>query len=62
MKMKHYLYECTDLGSESEGVQFIVGAYNREDARRIAIGNFKRVRFICKLSDYEAEISGLDEY
>lgn len=58
--MKHYLFECTE--GECEGEEFIVGAYTRTEARQIAINNFKYVRYICELTDYEAEVSGLDEY
>lgn len=60
--MKHYLYECIDSGSECDGEEFLVGAENREEAMQIAIENFKYARFICEMSDYEAEASGLDEY
>lgn len=53
--MKHYLYECTDPDSECEGEEFLVGANDREEARQIAIDNFKCARFICEMTDYEAE-------
>lgn len=60
--MKHYLYKCTDYDSECEGEEFLVGANDRKEARQIAIDNFKCARFICEMTDYEAEASGLDEY
>ena len=60
--MKHYLYECTDPDSECEGEEFLVGANDRKAARQIAIDNFKCARFICEMTDYESEVSGLDEY
>lgn len=60
--MKHYLYECTDPDSECEGEEFLVEANDRKKARQIAIDNFRCARFICEMTDYEAEASGLDEY
>lgn len=60
--MKHYLYECTDPDSECKGEEFLVGANDRKEARQIAINNFKCARFICEMTEYEAEASGLDEY
>lgn len=58
--MKHFLFECT--AGECEGEQFIVGESTRSGAAQIARENFGRVRFICELSEEEAEASGLDEW
>lgn len=60
--MKHYLFECIDEDSVCDGEEFIVGASTIEEAKEIAIDNFEIVKYICELSDYEAEMSGLDEY
>jgi hypothetical protein len=66
--MKHYLYE-----EEISGEEFIVGANNIEEADEYAEdvcksiadnwndGEYK-MRYICRLTDEEAEASGLDEY
>lgn len=55
--MKHYLFE------DWEGEQFIVGADKLRKAYGIASEYFgENCRYICKLTDYEAECSGLDEY
>ena len=55
---KHYLFENLESGEE-----FIVGENNIEYAIDVAIDNFgDQVRFICTLTDDEAEASGLDEY
>lgn len=55
--MKHYLFEDWD------GEQFIVGADSLKEAKDRAAEYFgQNCRYICKLSDYAAECSGLDEY
>ena len=56
--MKHYLFEDTETGEE-----FIVGADNLREAREIAVENFgENVEYQHRMTDYEAEASGLDEY
>ena len=55
--MKHYLFE--DLET-CEG--FIVGADCVTDASVIASEHFKEPHFVCRLTEFEAEASGLDEY
>ena len=56
--MKHYLFE--DLES---GEQFLVGAATVEEAMAIAIDEFgENVKYYCRVSEMEAEASGLDEY
>ena len=55
--MKHYLFE------DWEGEQFIVGADSLKEAKERAAEYFgEHYRYICKLTDFEAEASGLDEY
>ena len=55
--MKHYLFEDLESGEE-----FIVGANCVTDASVIAGEYFETPRFIYRLSEFEAEASGLDEY
>jgi len=66
--MKHYLFEETISGEE-----FIIGADYAGEAELIAEGIAKdigenyndglwRLRFMGRLTDEEAEMSGLDEY
>ena len=55
--MKHYLFEDLETGEE-----FIVGAYDLDEAKEIAADNFERSKFQYKMTEFEAEISGLDEY
>ena len=56
--MKHYLFEAQETGEE-----FIVGADDIMEAREIAMDSFgEYVRFMCTLTEMEAEASGLDEY
>lgn len=56
--MKHYLFENLETGEE-----FIVGETKLDYAIDVAIDNFgDQVRFICTLTEDEAEASGLDEY
>ena len=55
--MLHYLFENWD------GEEFIVGADNMKEAKEIASENFgDHFRYLGKLTDDEAEASGLDEY
>ena len=55
--MKHYLFN--DRGS---GEDFIVGAETLEEAKEIAKENFSQPHFIGRISEFEAENSGLDEW
>ena len=54
---KHYLFEDLETGEE-----FIVGACDLDEAKEIAADNFERPKFQYRMSEFEAEISGLDEY
>lgn len=59
---RHFLFEDTESGEE-----FIVCANNLAAARQLAwhVDNTTPKwlpRYICELSDEEAEASGLDEY
>lgn len=56
--MKHFLFEDCKSGEE-----FIIGADSPEElAAALSQYDFNDVRFICMLTDIEAEMSGLDEY
>ena len=55
--MKHFLF--TDYAT---GEDFIVGAFDLEDAYEEAKDYFIEPRYQCELSEWEAEASGLDEY
>lgn len=55
--MFHYLFEDYETGEE-----FLVGADSPEEAIKIAEENFSDPELQYEVSDYEAEISGLDEY
>jgi hypothetical protein len=54
---RHFLFCDNESGEE-----FLVGACDREEAKKIASDNFSNPRFICEMTDFEAECSGLDEY
>lgn len=60
--MKHYLFECTNQNSTNEGEEFIVGEATIGTAMMIARDEFGEARFLCELTEEEAEASGLDEY
>lgn len=60
--MRHFLYEITNENCEAYGEEIIIGAEDRKEARKIGVAEFGGVRFICELSEEEAEASGLDEY
>lgn len=60
--LKHYLFECIDENSENEGEEFIVGGYTYDEAHEKAKDEFGCVRYICRLTEEEAEASGLDEW
>lgn len=55
--MKHYLFEDLESGEE-----FIVSACDLVKAKEIAADNFDRPKFQYRMSEFEAEVSGLDEY
>ena len=60
--MRHHLFKV--INGEFEGEEFIVGADNVEEAF-VILGEYfnpSDCRYICMLSDLEAEMSGLDEY
>lgn len=54
---KHYLF--VDLES---GEEFIVGETNIDDAAEVAIEYFSSPVYQYEMSEFEAEMSGLDEY
>lgn len=60
--MKHYLFEV--IKGDYEGEEFLVGANDYHEAREIAEANFGvgTFRYWHEVSDFEAEMSGLDEY
>ena len=55
--MRHYLFE-----DEATGEEFIVGACDLDEAKEIAADNFERPKFQYKMTEFEAEMRGLDEY
>lgn len=55
--MKHYLFVDDESGEE-----FLVGAADEDKAFRIARVYFGEPHFVCRVSEFEAENSGLDEY
>lgn len=61
MNERHFLFQDTVSGEE-----FIVGANNLAAARQLSfhVSDTQNwwPRYICELSDDEAEASGLDEY
>ena len=54
---KHYLFE-----DRASGEEFIVGACDLDEAKAIAAENFEDPEYCYRMSEYEAESSGLDEY
>lgn len=60
--MRHFLFEIVDDDFAEAGEEFIVGADSKDEAIQIATDYFSVVKYICELSDFEAELSGLDEY
>lgn len=64
MDCRHFLFEIIDEDSEYCGEEFLVGAKDYHSAREIVNEYFPdiKVRFWHEVSDYEAEMSGLDEY
>ena len=54
---KHYLFE-----DSATGEKFIIGANCVTDANVIASEYFEEPHFVCRLTEFEAETSGLDEY
>ena len=59
--MKHFLFECTKQDNANEGEEFIVGEATIGTAMMVAKDEFGEARFICELTEEEAEASGLDE-
>ena len=57
IEVKHYLFEDLESGEE-----FIVGADCVTDASITASEYFEEPHFVCRLTEFEAEASGLDEY
>lgn len=55
--MKHYLFVDDESGEE-----FLVGAADKDEAFDIARPYFEEPRLVCRVSEFEAENSGLDEY
>ena len=55
--MKHYFFVDDESGEE-----FLVGAADKKEAFDIARVYFGEPRFVCRVSEFEAENSGLDEY
>ena len=55
--MKHFLFVDEEIGEE-----FIVGADTLDEAKEFARLYFNEPRYLCRLSEMEAEASGLDEY
>ena len=55
--MKHYLFVDDQTDEE-----FLVGAADKDEAFEIARSYFEEPRLVCKVSEFEAENSGLDEY
>lgn len=55
--MRHFLFN-----DEETGEDFIIGAENGYDATMNAAGLFNRPKFLCELTEEEAENSGVDEY
>lgn len=57
IKMKNYL-----MTDDVTGEDFIVEALNKEEAKATANLYFEAPRVIDKISDFEAEMLGLDTY
>ena len=56
--MWHYLFEDLESGEE-----FLVGEKTLGTAIAVAIEYFgENVKYVCQLTEMEAEASGLDEY
>ena len=55
--MKHYLFKDLETGEE-----FIVVACDLAKAKEFAADNFDRPKFQYRMTESEAEASGLDEY
>lgn len=54
---RHYFFIDMETGEE-----FIVGAYNIEEAGDIALEYFFEPVYQYEMTEFEAEASGLDEY
>ena len=55
--MNHYLFTDHETCED-----FLVGADTLAEAEEIARENFVKPHFICRYTDWQAEMSGLDEY
>jgi hypothetical protein len=55
--MRHFVFEDYETGE-----MFIVGAETKEEAFEEAKLYFTDPNYICEVSEFEAEASGLDEY
>lgn len=55
--MRHFLFEDYDSGE-----MFIVGAWDRYDAEDIAASYFADPHYEGEMTEFQAEMSGLDEY
>lgn len=62
--MKHYYFGITTWGSDLEGEEFLVGADTYGEAVDIAETMFpdEDIKYYGRVTEAEAEASGLDEY
>ena len=62
--MFHYWFGIVTDGSELEGEEFLVGADSIDEAKQIAANIFSGEELNCygRVSDFNAEMMGLDEY
>lgn len=63
-KFRNYLFEIVTEDSELEGYQFLVQETSQENAWKIARENFpdERLGYYGKMTDFEAEMWGLDTF
>lgn len=54
---KHFLFYDNESGEE-----FIVGAWDLDEAKKIALEYFDEPKYQYQMTEFEAESSGLDEY
>lgn len=55
--MGHFLFEDLDTGE-----RIIIGEMTKAIAHKVIFEIFDSPKYICELTDEEAEASGLDEY
>ena len=62
--MKNYWFEVITEGSDLEGEEFFVQAETLAEAKQIAADNFEgeELKYHGKVSDWYAEMAGLDTY